>query len=337
MKAMLLEAPAPIRSRPLRLVELPDPVPGPGEIRVRVRACAICRTDLHVIEGELAARRSPLVPGHQVVGVVESLGAGATRFSLGTRVGIAWLRRTCGSCRYCTSGKENLCEASEYTGWTHDGGYAELAVVDERFAYALPDAFDDRSATPLLCAGIIGYRALARSGLAARGRLGIYGFGSSAHIVLQLARARGSEVYVCTRGESHQALARRLGATWVGGTTDAPPVKLDAAINFTPVGDVVPAAMAALDKGGVLACAGIYMSDVPPLRYESELFFEREIRSVTANTRADGEGLLAEAAAIPIRPEVTTFALDEANDALVRLADDRIDGTGVLVIDPTAG
>lgn len=332
MKAMILDAPAPIHSRPLRLVELADPVPGPGEIRVRVHACAICRTDLHVIEGELASRRAPLVPGHQIVGVVESRGAEARRFELGARVGIAWLRRTCGACRYCAAGKENLCEASQYTGWTHDGGYAELAVVDERFAYCVPDAFGDGEATPLLCAGIIGYRALARSGLAARGRLGLYGFGSSAHIVLQLARARGAEVYVCTRGESHQALARRLGATWVGGTTDVPPVKLDAAINFTPVGDVVPAAMAALDKGGVLACAGIYMSDVPPLRYESELFYEKEIRSVTANTRADGEGLLRDAAAIPIRPEITCFALEEANEALVRLADDRIDGTGVLVL-----
>lgn len=333
MKAMVLERPADIHSRPLRLTELPDPTPGAGELRVRVTACAICRTDLHVIEGELARRRAPLVPGHQIVGVVDALGAGATRFAIGDRVGIAWLRRTCGACRYCGAGRENLCEASEYTGWTHDGGYAELAVVDERFAYALPPAFTDAEATPLLCAGIIGYRALARAGLARRGgRLGVYGFGSSAHIVLQLARARGAEVYVCTRGASHQALALRLGAAWVGGTVDAPPVKLDAAINFTPVGDVVPAAMAALDKGGVLACAGIHMSDVPPLVYETQLFYEKEIRSVTANTRADGEGLIREAAAIPIRPHITTFALEEANEALIRLDDDRIDGTGVLTL-----
>lgn len=332
MKAMVLERPADIHSRPLRLTELPDPTPGAGEVRVRVTACAICRTDLHVIEGELARRRAPLVPGHQIVGVVDALGAGATRFAIGDRVGIAWLRRTCGACRYCHAGRENLCEASEYTGWTHDGGYAELAVVDERFAYALPPAFSDAQATPLLCAGIIGFRALERARLRPGGRLGIYGFGSSAHIVLQLARARGAEVYVCTRGASHQALALRLGAAWVGGTVDAPPVKLDAAINFTPVGDVVPAAMAALDKGGVLACAGIHMSDVPPLVYETQLFYEKEIRSVTANTRADGEGLIREAAAIPIRPHITTFALEEANEALIRLDDDRIDGTGVLTL-----
>ncbi|MBK7975086.1 MAG: zinc-dependent alcohol dehydrogenase family protein [Deltaproteobacteria bacterium] len=332
MKAMVLERPADIHSRPLRLTELPDPTPGAGEVRVRVTACAICRTDLHVIEGELARRRAPLVPGHQIVGVVDALGAGATRFAIGDRVGIAWLRRTCGACRYCHAGRENLCEASEYTGWTHDGGYAELAVVDERFAYALPPAFSDAQATPLLCAGIIGFRALERARLRPGGRLGIYGFGSSAHIVLQLARARGAEVYVCTRGASHQALARSLGAAWVGGTVDAPPVKLDAAINFTPVGDVVPAAMAALDKGGVLACAGIHMSDVPPLVYETQLFYEKEIRSVTANTRADGEGLIREAAAIPIRPHITTFALEEANEALIRLDDDRIDGTGVLTL-----
>lgn len=332
MRAMVLDRPAAIHSRPLRLTEVPDPIPAAGEVRVRVTACAICRTDLHVIEGELAPRRAPLVPGHQVVGVVDALGPGATRFALGDRVGIAWLRRTCGGCRYCLGGRENLCEASEYTGWSHDGGFAELAVVDERFAYALPPAFADADAAPLLCAGIIGFRALERSGLPRGGRLGIYGFGSSAHIVLQLARARGCDVYVCTRGESHQALARRLGATWVGGTIEPPPVKLDAAINFTPVGDVVPAAMEALDKSGVLACAGIHMSDVPPLTYETQLFYEKEIRSVTANTRADGEGLLREAAAIPIRPRLTTFALEEANEALIRLADDRIDGTGVLTM-----
>ncbi len=332
MKAWILEKPAPIRSRPLRLVERPCPEPAPGEIRVRVRACAICRTDLHVIEGELEARKSPIVPGHQAVGTVEERAPRATRFALGQRVGIAWLRKTCGTCRFCTSGRENLCAASEYTGWTHDGGYAECAVVDERFAYPIADTLSDVEAAPLLCAGIIGYRALMRASLPRGGRLGLFGFGSSAHIVIQLARARGASVYVGTRGESHRAFARAMGAAWTGDTTDEPPVKLDSAINFTPSGKVVPAALAALDKGGVLACAGIHMSDVPALEYQRHLFHEKELRSVEANTREDGNGLLREAAAIPIRPHVTRFPFEEANDALIRLADDRIDGTGVLVM-----
>ncbi len=332
MKAMLLRRNAPVAERPLELVEMPDPEPGPGEVRVRVRVCAICRTDLHVIEGELPPRRLPLVPGHQAVGVVDRLGPGARRLALGERVGIAWLRGTCGSCGFCRSGSENLCGGSRYTGWHEDGGYAEMAVVPEDFAYRIPDRFSDREAAPLLCAGIIGYRALRRSELPRGGRLGLFGFGSSAHVVLQIARHRGSEVYVATRGASHRELARKLGASWVGGTLDVPPDPLDAAIVFAPVGEVVPPALRSLRKGGTVALAGIYMTPVPALDYEECLFHEKSLRSVEANTRADGEDLLREAAEIPLRPEVKTFALEEANEALVRLEEDRIDGTGVLVV-----
>jgi alcohol dehydrogenase, propanol-preferring len=332
VKAMVLRANAPADSRPLVLTERPDPSPAPGEVRVRVRACAVCRTDLHVIEGDLPPSRLPLVPGHQVVGIVDRLGEAATRFAIGDRVGMAWLRGTCGACVDCREGRENLCESSRYTGWHEDGGYAEYAVVPEAFAYRIPDAFSDVEAAPLLCAGIIGYRALRRCDLPAGGRLGLFGFGSSAHVVLQIARHRGSEVYVATRGESHQALARRMGARWVGGTLDVPPVLLDAAIVFAPVGEVVPPALRSVRKGGTVALAGIYMTPTPPLDYAECLFHEKNLRSVEANTRADGEDLLREAAAIPLRPRVTTFPLEEANEALLRLKRDRIDGTGVLVV-----
>ncbi len=332
MLAMLLRSTGPIADRPLERAEIEDPRPGPGEVRVRVRACAVCRTDLHVIEGDLPSRRLPLVPGHQVVGTVDLLGEGCTRLRLGERVGIAWLRGTCGTCAFCRSGSENLCESSRYTGYHADGGYAELAVVPEAFAYRIPDAFGDVEATPLLCAGIIGYRALRRSGIEPGGRLGLYGFGSSAHVVLQIARHRGCEVHVATRGESHRELARRMGAAWVGETFDVPPVPLDAAIVFAPVGDIVPPALRSIRKGGTVALAGIYMTPVPAMDYGECLFHEKNLRSVEANTRADGEDLLREAAAIPLRPEVTTFPLEQANEALIRLKQDRIDGTGVLVI-----
>ena len=331
MKAMLLRRNAPIGERPLETADLPLPEPAEGELLVRVSVCAICRTDLHVIEGDLPACKLPVVPGHQIVGKVERLGSGCNRFAPGDRVGIAWLRQTCGSCGYCTSGRENLCESSLYTGYHADGGYAEYAVVPEAYAYTLPEVFADRDAAPLLCAGIIGYRALLRSELPAKGRLGLFGFGSSAHVVLQIALHRGCEVYVSTRGESHRELARRMDAHWVGETHETPPVELSSAIVFAPAGPVVPAALRAVGKGGTVALAGIYMTPIPELDYEQHLFHEKNLRSVEANTRADGEALLREAAEIPIRPEVTEFPLDRANEALLALRQDRIDGTGLLI------
>lgn len=329
---MILRHVAPMEERPLEAAEVPDPEPDEGEILVRVSACAICRTDLHVIEGDLPRRRLPIIPGHQVVGVVESAGPGCRSFSPGDRVGIAWLRHTCGSCEFCVSGRENLCSGSLYSGYHEHGGYAELAVVREDFAYAIPEGFSDVEAAPLLCAGIIGYRALRRAELPDGGRLALYGFGSSAHVVLQIARHRGHEVYVATRGEGHRELARRLGAAWVGGTLDIPPRPVHAAIVFAPAGEVVPAALRAVGKGGTVALAGIHMTPIPPLDYEACLFHEKRLQSVEANTREDGRQLLAEAARIPIRPRITRFPLDEANEALLRLKRDGIDGTGVLVV-----
>jgi alcohol dehydrogenase, propanol-preferring len=334
---MVLRRQVPVRSGPLEPADVPDPVPGPGELRVRVQACAICRTDVHLIEGELPPARLPVIPGHQAVGRVDALGPGCSRFALGDRVGIAWLRATCGTCDFCRAGAENLCDGSRYTGYHADGGYAERAVVPEAFAYAIPSAFDDVAAAPLLCAGIIGYRALCRSEVPPGGRLGLYGFGASAHLVLQFARHRGCEVFVATRGSSHRELARRLGAAWVGGTLDGPPAPLDGAIVFAPAGEIVPAALRAIRKGGTVALAGIYMTQVPALDYAACLFHEKRLTSVEANTRADGEAFLREAAAVPLRPAVTTFRLAEANGALLRLVDDRLDGTGVLVMtDPPA-
>lgn len=331
MRAMVLHAIADAASGPLVPSQLPVPEPGPGEVLVRVRACGVCRTDLHVIEGDLATRRLPLVPGHQVVGVVERGGDGARRFRRGQRVGIAWLRSTCGRCAPCRSGRENLCAASLYTGWDADGGYAEYAVVPEDFAYALPDGLDDAEVAPLLCAGIIGYRALSLSGVAAGGTLALFGFGSSAHVVLQLARHRGIRVFVSTRGDGHRRLAAELGAEWTGSTFDVPPEPADGAIVFAPAGEIVPAAMRSLAAGGTCALAGIHMSDVPAMDYESCLFHEKVLRSVEANTRADGEGLLAEAVAAGLRPRVTRFGLEQANEALARLKADRIDGSAVLL------
>jgi propanol-preferring alcohol dehydrogenase len=332
MRAAVLERTAPIESAPLALRDVPAPSPGPGEIRVRVRACGICRTDLHVIEGDLPATKRPLIPGHQVVGTVDAAGDGAKRFPPGARVGIAWLARTCGVCAFCLGGKENLCEASRFTGYHRDGGFAEFAVVPETFAYRIPDAFPDAEAAPLLCAGIIGYRALSRAELPPRGTLAIYGFGSSAHIVLQLALHRGASVHVCTRGRAHRDLAKAMGAAWAGEAPSEMPVRADSAILFAPAGELVPPALRALKKGGTLALAGIHMSDVPGMRYEECLFYEKNVRSVTANTRADGEGLLREAAQIPLRPKVTTFPLKDANRALQLLKADKISGSGVLLV-----
>ena len=331
MRAMSLAGPAPVESAPLRCDSRPTPSPGPDEILVRVIACGVCRTDLHIVEGDLPLVRSPIVPGHQVVGRVEGTGAGAGRFRTGDRVGIAWLRRTCGACDACRRGRENLCERSEFTGYHADGGFADYAVVPEGFAYAIPPLFGDAEAAPLLCAGIIGYRALKRSDVPPGGRLGIYGFGASAHVTLQVARARGCEVFVCTREASHRELARRLGATWVGDIGEAMPAKADGTILFAPVGDLVPVALRNLARGGTLALAGIYMTPVPPLDYERDLFYERNVRSVTANTRADGEELLAEAARIPIRPTTTTFPLEDANRALALLKRGGFAGAGVLL------
>ena len=337
MKALSLRAPAPIERRPLEVVERAQLRPGPGELLLDVLACGICRTDLHVVEGELAVRRQHVVPGHQVVGRVAAIGEGVAGFATGERVGIAWLHRSCGTCRWCRSGRENLCDGADFTGWTVDGGYAEQALVTAAFAYRLPAAFSDVQAAPLLCAGIIGYRSLRLTGLAepparlAGARLGIYGFGAAGHVVIQLARARGAEVYVFSRDrERHQALAAELGATWVGGAAEPPPAKLDAAIVFAPAGELVPAALAALDKGAVLVLGGIHMSPIPELDY-SLLYGERVVRSVSNNTREDGRAFLAEAARIPVATRVESFPMARANDALIALKHDAIRGAGVLL------
>ena len=331
MRPLVLGAQAAIERAPLRLETRPVPEPAAGEVLVRVAACGVCRTDLHVVEGDLPLVRAPLVPGHQAVGRVERAGPGAARFAPGARVGIAWLRRTCGACAFCRSGRENLCARCEFTGWHADGGFADYAVVPEAFAYRIPDALGDAEAAPLLCAGIIGYRALKRSEVAPGGRLGLWGFGSSAHVTLQVARSRGCAVYVCTREASHRELARRLGATWVGDVREPVPEKLDGGIVFAPVGDLVPVALESLGRGATLALAGIYMTPVPALDYERHLFYERSVRSVTANTRADGEELLAEAARIPVRTETTTFPLEDANRALALLKAGGFAGSGVLL------
>lgn len=332
MRALLLDRPGPLSATPLRPAEVPVPEPGPGEIRVCVAACGVCRTDLHVVTGDLPSRRSPLVPGHQAVGRVDALGPGAGRFALGDRVGIAWLRSTCGACPDCLGGRENLCEKSRYTGWDADGGYAEAAVVPEAFAYPLPDALDDAEAAPLLCAGIIGFRALERAAVPKGGRLILIGFGSSAHLVLQLARARGHEVFVASRGERHRAHARALGAAWVGEPFDAPPALSDSAIVFAPVGEVVPAALRAVRKSGTVALAGVTMTPVPAMEYGPHLFHEKVLTSVESNTRADGRALLEEAARVKLRPKVTRMALEEAPRALRMLDEDAVEGTAVLVV-----
>ena len=332
MKAMQLAEIAPIESGPLRHLTLRDPAPGPGEVRIAVRCCAICRTDLHVIEGQLPPRKLPIIPGHQIVGVVDALGPGCGRLAPGVRVGAAWLRHTCGTCGFCASGRENLCEAQRFTGYHADGGYAEYAVAPEQFVYELPEAFSDVEAAPLLCAGIVGYRSLKRSRPQNGGTLAIYGFGSSAHVIMQIALHRGMTVYVVTRGESHRRLAREMGAEWVGPSADDMPARAQSAIIFAPAGELVPQALAKLEKGGTLSLAGVYMTPIPQMDYEQCLFYERDICSVTANTRDDGRELLEEAAQIPIRPHTTTYALADANRALQDLKADRINGTGVLVV-----
>ena len=332
MKAMLLERIAPVAHRPLRLVELPDPDPGPGEIRIRVRACGVCRTDLHVVEGDLPEATLPIIPGHQIVGEVDAIGSGAGAFSPGDRIGVGWLRGTCGECDCCLRGDENLCPDSRYTGYHEHGGYAELAVVPEEFAYPIPEEFDPLQAAPLLCAGIIGYRALKLADVPPGGRLALFGFGSSASVVIQIALFRGYEVHVVTRGDSHRRLARDMGAHWVGAAGDTTPVEADSAIIFAPAGEIVPDALRSVRKGGTVVTAGIYMTPVPELDYETHLFHEKVLRSVEANTREDGRGLLREASQVPVRARVTAFPLEEANEALIRLKNDRIDGSAVLVM-----
>jgi alcohol dehydrogenase, propanol-preferring len=331
MRAWAVEHPGPIGTSPLRAVCRPVPQPGPGEVRIRVHACGVCRTDLHLAEGDLAARRPGTVPGHEIVGTVDARGRGAGRFALGDRVGVAWLRSTCGRCRWCRTGRENLCPDARFTGWDADGGYAEHAVVPEAYAYRLPAALDDTHAAPLLCAGIVGYRALRRAELPPGGRLGIYGFGASAHVVAQVAIAQGATVHVLTRSMAARELAIELGAASAGPADAAPPEPLDSAVLFAPAGELVPVALRALDRGGTLAIAGIHLTDVPRLNYADELFRERQVRSVTANTRADGEEFLRLAAALHVRPTVDVRPLDEADRALADLAGDRITGAAVLV------
>jgi alcohol dehydrogenase, propanol-preferring len=331
---MVLTRPAPVETAPLELRDVPVPDPAAHEIRVRVEACGVCRTDLHVVEAELPPLCEHIVPGHQVVGLVDACGTSVTRFTVGDRAGIAWLRSTCGVCRYCRAGNENLCPQARFTGYHEHGGYAEYAVVREEFAYAVPPALGAAEATPLLCAGIIGYRALRRAEMRPGCRLGMYGFGSSAHIAIQVARHLGCTVYVMTRDEKHQALARALGAAWAGPADAQPPERLDSAVLFAPVGHLVLPALEALDYGGTLAIAGIYLSDIPALNYERHLFHEKSVRSVTANTRADGEELLRIAAEIPIRPQTTSFPLEDANRALQQLKRDGLQGSGVLVVGP---
>jgi alcohol dehydrogenase, propanol-preferring len=330
MRAWVVETPGPIDSGPLRSVDLPDPHPGPGQVRIRVGACGVCRTDLHLAEGDLLPHRPRTVPGHEIVGVVDQLGPGSDRFRIGDRIGAAWLRGTCGRCRWCRSGRENLCSDATFTGWDADGGYAELTVVPEAYAYRLPGALDDVRAAPLLCAGIVGYRALRRAELPPGGRLGIYGFGASAHVVAQVAIAQGAVVHVLTRSAEARKLALELGAASAGAADAAPPEPLDSAVLFAPAGELVPVAMRALDQGGTLAVAGIHLSDVPALVYADELFREKQLRSVTANTRADGEEFLRLAAALGVRPTTSVRPLGDADHALADLASDRITGAAVL-------
>jgi len=299
---------------------------------VRVTACGVCRTDLHVSEGDLPPKHPGIVPGHEIVGIVEALGPGAARFRRGDRVGVAWLRQTCGVCRYCRSGRENLCPNALFTGWDRDGGYAEFTVVREDFAYSLPPNIDDEHAAPLLCAGIIGFRAIKRAGAVPGSTVGLYGFGGSAHLALQVLKHWKCRVFVMSRGGIHRELAEELGADWIGDAMERPPAPLDAAILFAPAGELVVPIMQSLDRGGILAIAGIYLSAMPPLEYERDLFYEREVRSVTANTRADGEEFLRIAGEIPIVSSTIRMELSDANDALRMLKHDELRGAAVLQV-----
>lgn len=326
MHAMLLDSPG----SPLRGADLPAPVPARGEVLLEVSACGICRTDLHIVDGELSDAKLPLVPGHQVVGRVVELGPGVTRLSLGDRVGVSWLASVCGQCRYCVSGRENLCAAARFTGYHRDGGYAELTCADERFCFALPDHYSDLDVAPLLCAGMIGHRSLMMTDGARR--LGLYGIGSAAHIVAQVARYQGREVFAFTRDgdATSQAFARSMGAVWAGGVSERPPQELDAAIIFAPVGTLVPAALSNVARGGVVVCAGIHMSDIPAFPYDL-LWGERSLRSVANLTRKDGEDFLPLAAAAGVHTRTTPFPLADANQALTALREGSFQGAGVLI------
>jgi propanol-preferring alcohol dehydrogenase len=330
VRAWVVEEPAPIASGPLRRADREVPAPGPGELLVRVLACGVCRTDLHVAEGDLPVHLPGVTPGHEIVGEVAEAGPGCLHRP-GDRVGVAWLRGTCGACRFCRRGAENLCPASVYTGWDAHGGYAEYATAVDAYAYALPAELDDVRAAPLLCAGIIGYRALRRAELPPGGRLGIWGFGGSAHLAAQIALAEGAEVHVFTRSPAARELARELGVSWAGDSFDAAPAPLDAAILFAPAGELVPAVLERLDRGGTCAVAGIHLSDIPVLDYQRHLFQERQLRSVTANTRADGEEFLTLAARLDVAVTTHAYGLDEADRALADLAGDRFAGAAVLV------
>jgi propanol-preferring alcohol dehydrogenase len=332
MLAMILKGAEPIEKKPLQLVEIDKPKIKPDEILVKIKVCGICHTDLHTVEGELELPKKPLVPGHQVVGVVEELGDKVTRFKKGDRVGMAWLYSTCGKCKYCLEDKENLCENAQFTGYHVNGGYAQYTVVSQDFAYRIPEGFSDQQAAPLLCAGIIGYRALRLSQIKPEGRLGLYGFGASAHVAIQVAIHWGCEVFVFTRSKEHQELAKDLGAVWTGQVKDEVPKKLGSAIIFAPAGELVLDALNALDKGGTLALAGIYMTPIPQMDYMKHLYYERTVRSVANSTRKDGEELLELATEIPIRTKTTIFPLKEANEALQLLKQSKIDGAGVLEI-----
>jgi propanol-preferring alcohol dehydrogenase len=327
MRAMVLERPR----EHLRARELPRPAPGPGQLLLRVHACAVCRTDLHVVDGELPNPKLPLVPGHEIVATVAERGPGTERFAIGDRVGVPWLGWTCGVCRYCRTGRENLCDRARFTGYQIDGGYAEYTVADERFCFALPAQYDDVSAAPLLCAGLIGYRSLMAAGDAVR--LGLYGFGAAAHIVAQVARHQGRRVFAFTRpgDEEGQRFARTLGAEWAGSSTEPPPEELDAAIIFAPVGALVPAALRAVAKGGTVVCAGIHMSDIPTFSYDL-LWGERVVRSVANLTRVDGDEFLELAPRVPVRTEVEPLPLASANEALARLREGKVTGAEVLVV-----
>jgi propanol-preferring alcohol dehydrogenase len=330
MQAWTVEQCAPIDDGPLRRIERDEPQPGRGQVRVRVSCCGVCRTDLHLAEGDLAPKRAAVAPGHEVVGRVDALGPDVIRFAVGDRIGVPWLAGTDGTCRFCRGGAENLCLQPRFTGWDIDGGYADCCLVDERYAYLLPEALDDEQAAPLLCAGIIGYRALRAAAVPPGGRLGIYGFGGSAHLTAQIALHEGMRVHVLTRGEHNQRLAADLGVDSVAGAAAAPPEPLDGAILFAPAGELVPVALRALDRGGTLAVAGIWLSDVPVLNYADELFQERRLRSVTANTRADGEEFLALAERFGIRATTTAYPMAEAPRALADLAHGRFGGAAVL-------
>jgi len=332
MQAAVLHARAPVETNPLVIEDVPTPEPGDGEILVRVRACGVCRTDLHVTEGELPVLKSPLIPGHQVVGIVERNGPGATKFSVGSRVGVAWLHSTDGTCEYCRAGTENLCEAATFTGHTVNGGYAEYVVAREAFVYRIPEGFGDLDAAPLLCAGIIGFRSLRLSGIRDGGVLGLYGFGSAALLAIQVARHWGVRVLAFTRDARHQKLALEMGAVWAGGGEDESPEPLNAAILFAPAGELVPAALRNMKRGGTVVLGGIHMSEIPAMSYDQLLYWERSIKSVANNTRQDGEDFLKLAAAIPVRTSIRTFPLDQANAALNAVKNDAVRGAAVIVI-----